>query len=251
MTNLAVFKQATMSSVMLAELVEKRHDNVMADIKKLKEFYGETYSPEKSGELIKSSTYKDSLGRTYPCFELSKDACLDLVTGYSLPHRHAVNQRWQELEQNITQTAAQPQVAGELVAPSNNFNALYSVMRTIGLDNNAAAISANQAVLKVSGVNLLELTGQTHLLAERQERWYTPTQLGQMCSPTMPPKNFNLLLAAHNLQVRVGDSWVALEAGEEYSRLFDTGKRRGNGTPVLQLKWSSQVLDIVFPKKEN
>ena len=251
MTNLAVFKQATMSSVMLAELVEKRHDNVMADIKKLKEFYGETYSPEKSGELIKTSTYKDSTGRTLPCFELSKDACLDLVTGYSLPHRHAVNQRWQELEQNTTQTAAQPQVSGELVAPSNNFNALYSVMRTIGLDNNAAAISANQAVLKVSGVNLLELTGQTHLLAERQERWYTPTQLGQMCSPTMPPKNFNMLLAAHNLQVRVGDSWVALEAGEEYSRLFDTGKRRGNGTPVLQLKWSSQVLDIVFPKKEN
>lgn len=33
MTNLAVFKQATMSSVMLAELVEKRHDNVMADIR--------------------------------------------------------------------------------------------------------------------------------------------------------------------------------------------------------------------------
>lgn len=185
MTNLAVFKQATMSSVMLAELVEKRHDNVMADIKKLKEFYGETYSPEKSGELIKSSTYKDSLGRTYPCFELSKDACLDLVTGYSLPHRHAVNQRWQELEQSTTQTSVQPQVAGELVAPSNNFNALYSVMRTIGLDNNAAAISANQAVLKVSGVNLLELTGQTHLLADKQEHWYTPTQLGQMCNPPM------------------------------------------------------------------
>ena len=76
-------------------------------------------------------------------------------------------------------------------------------MRTIGLDNNAAAISANQAVLKVSGVNLLELTGQTHLLADKQEHWYTPTQLGQMCIPPMQPKNFNLLLAAHDLQVRV------------------------------------------------
>lgn len=147
--------------------------------------------------------------------------------------------------------APQPQVAGELVAPSNNFNALYSVMRTIGLDNNAAAISANQAVLKVSGVNLLELTGQTHLLADKQEHWYTPTQLGQMCIPPMQPKNFNLLLAAHDLQVRVGDAWVALAAGEEYSRLFDTSKRRGNGTPVLQLKWSKRVLDIVLPKKTN
>lgn len=70
----------------------------MADIKKLKEFYDGIYSPEKSGELIKSSSYKDSLNRTYPCFRLSKDASLDLVTGYSLPHRHAVNQRWMELE---------------------------------------------------------------------------------------------------------------------------------------------------------
>ena len=251
MNNLEVFNQPMMTSVMLAELVEKEHKNVLVDVRKLVEFYTQTYSAEKSAQLIKSSTYTDSTGRTLPCFELSKDACLDLVTGYSLPHRHAVNQRWQELEQSTTQTSVQPQVVGELVAPSNNFNALYSVMRTIGLDNNAAAISANQAVLKVSGVNLLELTGQTHLLAARQERWYTPTQLGQMCSPTMPPKNFNLLLAAHNLQVRVGDSWVALEAGEEYSRLFDTGKRRGNGTPVLQLKWSSRVLDIVSPKKEN
>lgn len=38
-----------------------------------------------------------------PCYLLSKDASLDIVTGYSLPHRHAVNQRWMELE------AQQPQ----------------------------------------------------------------------------------------------------------------------------------------------
>lgn len=74
----------------------------MVDVRKLVEFYTQTYSAEKSADLIKSSTYVDSLGRTYPCFELSKDACLDLVTGYSLPHRHAVNQRWQELEQTAS-----------------------------------------------------------------------------------------------------------------------------------------------------
>lgn len=47
MTNLAVFKQATMSSVTLAELVEKEHKNVLADIRKLQEFYIQTYSAEK------------------------------------------------------------------------------------------------------------------------------------------------------------------------------------------------------------
>lgn len=102
MSNLEVFNQPMMTSVMLAELVEKEHKNVLVDVRKLVEFYTQTYSAEKSADLIKSSTYVDSLGRTYPCFELSKDACLDLVTGYSLPHRHAVNQRWQELEQTAS-----------------------------------------------------------------------------------------------------------------------------------------------------
>ena len=79
MNNLEVFNQPMMTSVMLAELVEKEHKNVLVDVRKLVEFYTQTYSAEKSAQLIKSSTYTDSTGRTLPCFELSKDACLDLV----------------------------------------------------------------------------------------------------------------------------------------------------------------------------
>lgn len=88
----------TMTSREIAELTGKRHDNVMADCRTLAAFYAQTYSPEKSGEWVKSRTYTDSTGRALPCFELNKQASLDLVTGYSLAHRHAVNVRWQELE---------------------------------------------------------------------------------------------------------------------------------------------------------
>lgn len=88
----------TMTSREIAELTGKRHDNVMADCRTLAAFYAQTYSPEKAGEWVKSRTYTDSTGRALPCFELNKQASLDLVTGYSLAHRHAVNVRWQELE---------------------------------------------------------------------------------------------------------------------------------------------------------
>lgn len=101
----------TMTSREIAEICDKRHDHVMVDCRKLADFYAETYSPEKSGQFVKSSTYIDSTGRALPCFELNKQACLDLVTGYSLPHRHAVNKRWQELESQqapaVPQTMAQ------------------------------------------------------------------------------------------------------------------------------------------------
>lgn len=93
----------TMSSREIAELTGKRHDHVMVDCRKLAQFYIETYSPEISGEHVKPSFYKDSTGRDLPCFDLCKQASLDLVTGYSLPHRHAVNVRWQELENEKAQ----------------------------------------------------------------------------------------------------------------------------------------------------
>lgn len=116
MNQLMTIAQATpltMSSREIAELCEKRHDNVMADCRKLADFYAETYSPEKSGQLVKSITYTDSTGRVLPCFELDKQASLDLVTGYSLPHRHAVNKRWQELEAQQAPAFAIPKTLPE------------------------------------------------------------------------------------------------------------------------------------------
>ena len=100
---LASLDNLTMSSRDIAELTGKQHKHVLEDVRKLADYYVEIYSAEKAVEFIKSSTYVDSTGRTLRCYLLSKDASLDLVTGYSLPHRHAVNQRWMELE------AQQPQ----------------------------------------------------------------------------------------------------------------------------------------------
>ena len=95
----------TMSSRNIAELTGKEHKNVMADCRKLAGFYAETYSAEKSAQLVKSASYTDPTGRTLPCYALSKDACLDLITGYSLPHRHAINQRWMEMEAQLAAPA--------------------------------------------------------------------------------------------------------------------------------------------------
>ena len=63
-----------------------------------------------------------------------------------------------------------PRYPDDISVPSNNFIHLVNAMKAIGLDNNAAAISANQAVMKLSNVNILALTGNTHLISESQER---------------------------------------------------------------------------------
>lgn len=79
----------TMTSMEIAELTGKRHDNVMADIRKM---LAEIQSPEKSGD------YKDARGRTQPCLLLDKQESICLVAGYSAIVRMAIIKRWQDLE---------------------------------------------------------------------------------------------------------------------------------------------------------
>ena len=80
-----------MSSLEIAELTGKRHDHVMRDIKKM---LGELGVPI-SGV---TSYYWDSQNKRRPCFNLDKELTITLITGYSIPLRHAVTVRWSELE---------------------------------------------------------------------------------------------------------------------------------------------------------
>lgn len=81
--------ELTMSSREIADLTGKRHDNVMADIRKM---LIEIQSPEKLGDYI------DTKNRTQQMLLLNKEECLCLISGYSIKLRMAIIKRWQELE---------------------------------------------------------------------------------------------------------------------------------------------------------
>lgn len=84
---------ATMSSREIADLCEKRHDNVMRDIRDmLMQLHGE-------GDLLKfEGVYRGANGEDRPCFNLPKRETLILVSGYKLELRARIIDRWQELE---------------------------------------------------------------------------------------------------------------------------------------------------------
>ncbi|EJD6371456.1 phage regulatory protein/antirepressor Ant [Providencia rettgeri] len=81
--------EVTMSSREISDLTGKRHDNVMADIRKM---LIEIQSPEKLGD------YTDTKNRTQQMLLLNKEECLCLISGYSIKLRMAIIKRWQELE---------------------------------------------------------------------------------------------------------------------------------------------------------
>lgn len=84
----------SMTSREIAVLCEKEHKNVMADIRNMLDQL-EIDSADFSAQ------YKDSTGRSLPCFNLPKDLTLTLVSGYNVQMRKRIIDRWLELESAV------------------------------------------------------------------------------------------------------------------------------------------------------
>ncbi|MDR0702901.1 MAG: Bro-N domain-containing protein [Azoarcus sp.] len=130
------------------------------------------------------------------------------------------------------------------------FPAAARCARVLGLDKNAAALSANVAVCKITGVDTLALLDRTHLLAEDQaHRYLTPTELGKRIDVT--GRRFNQMLFEAGLQGCRSGTWVPIEPDAHgLYRLMDTGKRHSDGSMIQQLQWSEAVLERL-PSQEN
>lgn len=137
-----------------------------------------------------------------------------------------------EKAQQIAQSRQSP--------PAKLFPDYFKVARLIGCDRNAAAISANQAVLKKTGENILALLGHDAIESEKQELVFNVSDLVDGISG----QRMNKMLEAAGLQHKEGDKWVPDDGGK-YSRIFDTGKRRGDGMPVQTVKWSRSALSVL------
>ncbi|CAK0760976.1 KilA-N DNA-binding domain-containing protein [Gammaproteobacteria bacterium] len=127
---------------------------------------------------------------------------------------------------------------------ARSFKAFFSVAKMLGLDKNAAAISANQATIKTMGTNMLALLENSHLEASNQESLaFTPSELGLRMG--ISGMKFNLLLEKNGFQTKVGKDWMPTESARGYYRLYDTGKKHNSGAPVQQVKWLDSVLPLV------
>lgn len=228
----------TMSSREIAELCGKEHKHVLADIRNMCESL-------KIDSAEFSAQYKDSTGRTLPCFNLPKRESLILVSGYDVVTRAKIIDRWQELENQVQQPTIQ--------AKRQQFN-LGTVTRqcvmmakACGLKDNQAILSADRAVKHLTGESPLQLLGATHLHAPVQQIVLTPTQIGQQLEPSISAVKVNVLLADLGLQIKIGENWTPTQKGMDYAEVMDTQKRHSDGTPVKQVKWFSSVMDLLKP----
>lgn len=200
--------------------------------------------------VVKRYPIADSLGRTQDTRVLAESDVMRLMVSSTLPAAEAFERMvFEEILPTIrrTGTYTAPNAKRLQDTTTEAFKLVPLAVRAakaLGLDKNAAAISANQAVAKLTGTNVLKLLGRTHLDAENQESmFFTPTELGERLG--VSGRKFNMLLAEAGLQAKKGEHWVPLPAADGFCRILDTGKRHGDGTMIQQIKWAENVLAIV------
>jgi len=79
----------------IAELTGKQHKNVMQAIRNMEPAWEKV-----TGLKFQLCTYKDSTGRTLPCYSLTKTECLYIATKFNDEARAKLVLRCEELERH-------------------------------------------------------------------------------------------------------------------------------------------------------
>jgi len=191
----------------------------------------------------------DSLGRTQNARIINEPDLFRLIVNSQLPAAERF-EKWvfEEVLPTIRKTGG---YHTKPASPQDEFKRALTLtplavkaLRALGCDKNGAAIGANQLIRKQTHVDLLALSGNTHLVAENQSSgYYTPTELGKHIG--LSAQKVNKLLEMAGLQKRMGDTWEVTPTAQPHYRRFDTMRRHSDGTPVTQVKWATSVLPVI------
>jgi phage regulator Rha-like protein len=205
----------TMSSLEIADLTGKRHDNVMADIRRM--FQDLNID---APEFLGTQTYGNNNKREI--FNLPKRETLILVSGYSVELRAKIIDRWEELENK-----KRPMTPMELI--------LQMAQANVELEKKVER--------QESRIQQIENKIEKRFTDEFLDQFVTPSQIGAMFEPTLSAKKINEMLKAVNFQWKPGKEWVPTIHGKKYS--MHDYIQLDNGKMVPQLLWQRKVKELI------
>lgn len=127
---------------------------------------------------------------------------------------------------------------------ANEFSAAKRLALDMNLIGPDAVLTANQIVVKVTGIDVLKLAEYRPI---SEMVYVSATSLGKKYLGGLSPQKVNQLLCERGLQVRKGNTWHPTKEGAKYI-VYSTVKPK-NGKAYGNLRsWSVSVVDLLRPE---
>lgn len=121
-------------------------------------------------------------------------------------------------------------------------NTAKMIFSAAGIKNNQLALALDKIVVHYTGESMLGISGIA-LEAPTKNQLLNPSEIGHILGKS--PRFINQLLMDLGFQEKIAGKWQPTTDGETYAVMLDTGKKHSDGTPVRQLKWDADILDIL------
>ena len=121
-------------------------------------------------------------------------------------------------------------------------------LTNIFFKDNQAKVAANDITKEITGTDILELVGATHLIPKpiNKDELLTVTELGKRLNLSARRTNSLLELAGFQSSYRDDKGrlhWALTELGRKYGTYLDTGRKQTNRSPTKQIRWYGEVVN--------
>ena len=222
----------TMSSLEIAKLTGKPHNDVMKAIRAMEPAWEKV-----NGGKFSRVEYKDAKGEMRPCFELTKTECLYVATNFNDEARSKLVLRWEELEQK---QRAQMLHLPDFTNPAEAARAWaqeYEQKQVLAIENKRLEEENIQLVIENQ-----ELKNDKNYLdiIMRSKELLTISQIAQDYG--MSGKAMNKLLADMGVQYSINGQWILYakykDCGYVSSRSIEFIRNNGQRDYRLHTEWT-------------
>ena len=209
-----------------------------------------TFFQENYDYIVFSNIVKNPLGgRPKKDYALTQETAKKVAMSEQTPRGNEARDYFLEMEKVARQVHTSPKA--ELGNLTPLLHDAKGVAEFFGLKGNQALLSANTTVKKLHKIDCMDLAGVTHLISEDQVQYLTPTIIGKEIN--LSAAKVNKAIEAAGFQEETRDHkkrivWLLTKAGEKYAQLLDTNKKNSLGTPIMQIKWSREIIEHIKPK---
>lgn len=149
---------------------------------------------------------------------------------------------------SIRETGSYSVHKGQPALPPGAMEGVKIMLESAGITGNQLTLALDKIYKKHIGYSALQAC-EIELAAPEKRQLLNPTQIGRELG--LSSRQVNDILAGMGYQHKINKQWEPIGDGVNYSVMLDVNKGHYKGVPVRQLKWTTEIIQIIKERQQS